>query len=411
MKRLTASFVLAVILVAIFVGVVAADGPNVVNYRYILVDDPPPIPTGEVVEFVDLGGQLVIKWDERIRMGHVTHYYTFERVDFSLEVFGWSNSSSSSFRNPQPGDIAVIIHYGDFEDVLGNWARDGVVDRVSLVQYRQWTPQEIALLDLARQFYGEAVEKNFIYLSYAADCPPTEFRVNGQKAQSGPYGGTLIVPEEGGLLSAWYAPGEGPCASGNPDGTTRWDVMVKPGDMVIGTETVSVRSTADRDPWYFCNTLEWMRPQWQPKRIPVELKGYCDVWSRHDGSTRATLAGLGFWEVSTSIEGATPFVFYGREENLPSFTWKAVPSIDLGPHWVYMASVEYDAWRGKWFPVVRMVDGSPADEMIVGWGGLVMFVPTPELTEYAGFDWQNYSIFRIVRSGWSEVTIHKVVWQ
>ena len=74
MKKLTVSTFLAIILIAVFVGPASADGPEVVEYPYIIISNP-PIPVGEVVEFVDLGskGRLALHWVERIRMGFVDH--------------------------------------------------------------------------------------------------------------------------------------------------------------------------------------------------------------------------------------------------------------------------------------------------------------------------------------------------
>lgn len=379
-------------------------------YRYFRADQP-PIPLGEVVKFVDDGGRLAIEWDQRVGAGHVLRHMVFEGIEVRFEAYLRPNSSASESRQPRRGDVGVVRYYFDIMNNRGEFGPDGIVDSMSVFQYRSWTPEELELLQLAGEFQREAQDKGFIVVRYVADCSPTEYRINGKKAEPGPYGLTYRVPPEGGVLSAWY---ESYCGDSGSGPYTRWEVpAVKPGDRFSGGENVykeDTASIAETDPWAFCGFLEWIRPQWQPERyVSTEVAKRCDVYSVHDGRARARLARLGFVDLARwgdpAPKGVKPFVWWGEKQvklDMPAYRWERV---DQMGH--YTVTTGYDEWYKNSYPAIRLPD---KDRPIrwVNYGSLILLVSEETVGGWT-FNWKEMEVFRIVKEG-EETKVEKAVW-
>lgn len=387
--------------------------PKLEVLRYSFVDSP-PIPVGEVVEFLMRDGQLVVSWQQRRGMGYLERHFSLSGVRIGF-VESKPDSHSLEWRKPKAGDIGRVTEYHDFVDGTGGFNPDGVIDDMVVRQYRGWTPREMGLLDLASQFQHELEEKGLVITGRGGDCPPKGFLVNGRKAELGPYGDSYFLPKKGGVIAPYW---EGGCSQSSAlvagEGT-----FAQPGDLVFsgGDNRGSIGDFAGEDPSQFCRLLERSRPQWSPRIVPAYLKRSCQIYDSYDRSVLGQMAKLGFYKVGDTghvgAEYEKGMTVYQRWEEgrvkleLPPHRWVATNQIELGGK-AYQSSVEYSEWHDIHSPVLT---GATPWLFLFRWEEPFVFVPNKDLGK-AGldFDWAAFRVFRVVRSGWSEATIHEAVW-
>ncbi len=375
--------------------------PVPVTYRYFFKDNP-PIPVGAVVEFATPAekNSLGLKWRERIQAGFKDHFIILQGVEFTFFRIGKVGFNRVL---PNPGDLGVIISYEDVRLANGKPGEDGVVDSVQLHEFRQWDEQERQLLEMARQFH----EENLLGLVYIGDldCGPQTVSFNGKEPKKGPYANSLVIPGPGNLTIQ--------CSSPRTRESPAWTTQVKPGDIV---GAFPPHATAlDMLPWRFCLYIKGMAPRWQPMTIPqefsIEVIDSCGFRERGDDTVDAVLSRLGFAQASWSTDplpGAfTPYVWVGEgrvDLNLPPHHWVSVEQVEVGDD-IYHASIYREAITNKYLP---RVDGLS----YLTWEAPFVFVHSPgNKDSYLTFEWKNYPVFRVVRSGFEKATIQKIVWE
>lgn len=269
---------------------------EVVQIGYVLMSAP-IIPEGAEVEFVSVCGSkdLAMKWMLPLGSGMKVRYYKLGiRVEFERYTKPGS-SSSSSWTDPEPGDKGHLIGWFDTQDSEGNWEKDGIADSGLVEQIRIWTRLEEDLMGFSHEYYKDLVANNLIEIGYNSDCLPDEYRISGMTLKPGPWGMTYQITSQGGLLEAVYYH-KGTC-SWFKEETVRWSLSVVPGDYVGGTEEFGKVSLSEGDPWGFCHTLGYQRPQWQSSEdfIPGSVQDACpDLHSKSEESWEATLSRMGF---------------------------------------------------------------------------------------------------------------------
>lgn len=386
--------------------------PMLEVHQYTLVGGP-AIPVGEIIKFVERG-QLVMEWNVRRGSGYVVRHLLLQGVR-TIFVESTPGVSGMKWRAPMAGDIGTITRYDDYLGSSGEYRPDGFADEVVVQQYRAWSPSEIALLDMAHQFQRELEGKGLVIAGRGGDCPPKGYLVNGRKAELGPYGDSYFLPKKGGVIAPYW---EGGCARSSTLGE---ETFAKPGDFVssYGDNLGSIEAFAGEDPWQFCRLLERSRPQWSPRIVPADLKRSCQIYDSYDRSVLGQMAKLGFYKVDDTRhvgaeyeKGATIYQRWeeGRVKlDLPPHRWAATDRIDLGGE-IYEAWVEYLERYDAYSPLI--VRTAPGNIRLFRWESPFVFIPNKDLGK-AGpdFDWKNHRVFRVVRSGWSEATIHEAVWE
>lgn len=392
---------------------------KVIRFPYIVIGEE-PVPVGSQVEFVQTcSGKDVIKWVEKISRGQKTRYFLFDSVNFSVRDF-LNHSSSSTYISMKSGMTVTLDYYFDIHKNDGSYGDDGVVDGVHFTEVVEWYQEEAELVKLGNEFYLDAVQGNFFYLSYTADCQPTEYRMNGLPIQPADYGNTYRVPSNGGTLEAFYASGK--CGVFEKD-TVRWSVEVHPGDIVEGMEFyIQATSMEDPDPWYFCSRVSWIVPQWQPEYLPDLAGGACvGLYSRYDDSDYAILAREGFlYDVFGSGRDYpkywVPFISKaeGRDINhtWPEHSWVDVENIVLDEETVYTVSLDEEG-----LPVITLVGGehesSSAYTSDIPWydlGTEIVFHYSRWKGMDHSFDWrEDTQMFRVIALG-DELIVQKAIW-
>lgn len=387
MKRYL-SLGLVVLIFLALVMVVSAQS-NVVHLQ-VRVDNP-PIPVGEVVEFQATADDgLVVVWKQKRANGYQIHQYIFDGAELTLDKYPLVCSCYS--RPPMDGDIATVKAYYDWEP-LGN--HDGVADYIYFSEFREWTPEEIQLLDLRDEFYQEAVEKKFGYLWYVSDFDPDGYFVDGQPAKPGPYGDTILLSPMGSKVEAYDL----------EDGkrVIRWTQFARPGEAITGGEDEThVRSFKDMDPWRFYYILEDMRPQWQSER---DISYNLGLYPRVSEVTPAVLNRLGFVPVRQNTPDNFQYqIFswkgkeYGVALDLPAGKWLPVKQIEVASA-VYTATLKYD--QGEYPELDLVGETNWPYYPPVEFDAPIVFVKWEEMWVQPPFvfDWSRYPIFKITKEG------------
>lgn len=393
--------------------------PQLEVFQYESVDNP-PIPVGEIIEFIERDGRQVFRWNVRRGSGYVERHLRLDGVRNIFFIERLAGASRTEYRPPRVGDVGVIVRYDDHLDNAGRYGPDGVVDEMTVRRYRAWEPSEVALLDMAHQFQRELEEAGLVIATRGGDCPAKGFLVDGRPAELGPYGNSYFLPKKGGVIAPYW---EGGCARSSV-AVTGQEIAAKPGDFVLSLpyrdgNRGSIESLAQADPWQFCGFLEDMRPQWSPPFfVPAVAREKCRIYDGDDRTLPGRMAKLGFWETARTPQvgaeyekGATLYERWeeGRVKlDLPPYRWAATDQIELGGV-VYKAAVEYSEWYG-YSPVLTGA-ASRDNIRLFRWESPFVVVPNKDLGRTTEFDWKNYRVFRVVRSGWSEATIHEAVWE
>lgn len=390
MKRFL-SLVGSVILISLALAVAVSAQSNVVHMP-VFVDNP-PIPVGEVVEFQETAdGDLAVIWKQKRANGYQVHRYVFEGAKLTIDEYPYKSSIYSWA--PVAGDTATVRAYYDWQ------LHDGVADYIYFSEFREWTAEEVQLLDLKDEFYQEAVEKKFGYLWYVSDFSPDGYLVDGQEAKPGPYGNTILLNPAGSKVEA-YDLEEG-------KKIVRWTQKnVKPGDAITGGEDEThVRSFKDMDPWRFYYILEDMRPQWQSERdISYNLAG---IYPRVSEITPAVLNRLGFVPVRQNTPDNFQYKIFGWkgkqhgvELGLPVGKWMPVRQIEVA-NAVYTATLKYDQDFEREYPELNLVGETnwpyyPTMEF----DAPIVFVKWEEmwLDSPFVFDWPRYPIYKVSKDG------------
>lgn len=390
--------------------------PPLEIFQYESIDNP-PIPLGEIIEFVERDGRLVVKWNVRRGSGYVERHLRLDGVRNIFFIERLPGASRTEYRRPRVGDVGTVVRYDDRLDNTGKYGPDGVVDEITVRRYRAWEPSEVAFLELASQFQRELEEKGLVIAMRGGGCPTKGFLVNGRKAELGPYGDSYFLPKKGGVIAPYW---EGRCAR-SLELVAGEGTFAQPGDFVsfYGGNLGSIEAYAGEDPWQFCRLLERSRPQWSPRIVPADLKRSCQIYDSYDRSVLGQMTKLGFYKVDDTrhvgAEYEKGMTVYQRWEegrvklDLPPHRWVATGQMELGGK-LYQPSVEYSEWYDTYSPV--LTGATPRDAIrIFRWESPFVLVPNKDLGKTGlDFDWKNYRVFRVVRSGWSEATIHEAVW-
>ena len=402
MKKLQWGLTLAVVLAFALPGHVFAQEQPVEYYRYVLMNDL-PIPERSIVEFVNSTYGLAMKWEQQLGFGFKIHTVYLESVELSM----WDtepNEGFSTTRTPYEGERATLYAYYDWEDARGDYGEDGVVDTIGLQEYREWTDEEVTLVETAQAFEDDAVESDYALVYHNADCVPSRWWIDGAPAQPGPYGSTYKVQQSGSWLQGDYA-GTWCMQSGY---VSRFGAktFVKPGDIFRDVDSVSRIGDEGTG---ICGILEWIRPAYQPKDY-LNLGDVCEVWGEYDHSTEATLARLGFrvYRGYYSDHELYNWVGQGRTAlDLPDFVWKNADQLELSSTKTYTVEVK-SFETSEIYPALRLV-GAHNVELEGFWNTPQLYVKYEQLENI--FEWQDYMMFRIVRTGWKTAQLQVAEWR
>lgn len=396
---------------------------EVVTFRYVLMNDL-PVPENEKVEFVKVCGEFkpAIRWVETIGTGEVTHYYYFDGVEVNFSGFEEPGVNSyTDLRDPVVGDRGIVNYYADWDgNTEEKYGDDGVVDNMGVLQIREWTEIEQALIDFGNQFYDDAVSEGFFYFWYATDCGASEYLMNGQPVKPGPYGSTIEVPAEGGLFEAYYKAGK--CNNDEP--FTRWSFDVMPGDALIGTERLNQSSMKNADPWHFCNRIDDMAPQWQAEKyVSPKIQDACSALKNvtYDIDAISVLNREGFDRADTLYgdnvsEDWVPFVWRGGGRGVnhtwPKYDWMPVDTIKLSITDTYTVALDYESLM----PIISLEGGDQDKNSYssdIPWyqkyGDPIVFVNREQLSDYY-FNWYLAKMYRI-RLVNGKTIVEQAIWQ
>lgn len=399
------AFVASLILPASQPAFAQGNQPNVQRVRYMFMDRP-ILSVGEKIEFVDVNGELAIRWEHRVGWGYTKSTLLLEGVEINITVSG----ESSSYRKPRAGDVAIISELLDRIGSLGERQPDGIVDRIEVDQYREWKAEEVAMLELAYQFREELYVSNLVFVQLGGDCGTGTVTINGNPAALGLWGHTYLIPVAGGKLSHTYG-SDHPCGKYGNEG--RGSVYVKPGDFVIGGPTeLLTRFWPERHPRSFCDMLKYESPRWQPQGLPVSLEyGTCGLRDVNDVTARGILPRMGFVEYEQSYGEQSrllkAFVFspYPRRHvELPVQRWLDVETLEIGG--AEFQVVPHEGYNRMYPELVKVNDKS---QMIYGldWEYPVVFVEKENI-DYSAFDWKASDVIRVIKRGES-VVIQKAI--
>ncbi len=285
------------------------------------MSDQLPIPEGVTVAVTrTCSGDYALKYVVERSGGQVVTFHQFLVDGGELAPVYFDPYHEPAVKPVSDKDVGKISY---------SWSEDGELVGIFVLEIPVWGPPEMNVLSHLADVSAEAqaLGQGWVILDYAADCYPGEFRVDGEKAVLGPYGYTFNVPD--GLSNFTAIDLAGDC--GSEKETTRWELQVKPGDIILGTETARVIPIIDWDPRAFCTFQKYQRPQWQP-RVSLWTWGYCPSLELWDYSSVDTI----FKKM-----GLIPY-FSDLSENQVSLLyryWGEIPTPE-GSAWVTLSEME-----------------------------------------------------------------------
>jgi len=409
---------LLILTFAMSVANVGADGGTSPIRLSEFPEDQSPLKRGTIVEFIEVDGEMLLKWEEEVEHGFITHLFSLEALEIRLIEFDLMGTIMSEL-TPRIGDRAKHLYLWDSN-------KDGTSDQITLHVYQEWSPLGQEFIDLSRQFQQELLSKSLIYttLPETDECrDESVFTVNYKAIQHGAYKNTYVVPENGGYyrqhmkqFCKWHTPF--PFEELAEDGeiiTT--EIFLRPGETNGWSDDLykgfSMETTG---PWEFCRIFSYDSPVWQPEILSDEAHAACPwLWSKNDDSIGATLSRLGFYEYFGQDHLGDKALYLWNDKNgtdlsdWPTYNWKTVDKIDFGNENRCTVSLGWSDFS-RHRDIVCLDDRPLFVIEDYNWGSPVILVPKDKIN--FPIEWREIDPYRfwIARDG-DGVVVQKAIWE